>query len=148
MNEEQRAVSPNNEEYAMLGEETIDESSSLGSVCIHNDVIAVIASEAASRVEGVEELPGDILDGIAGMIGRRNPDRGIQVTVEGETVTIDITVILAHGVKIPQVSWELQESVRDAVQEMTGKVVKAVNVIVQGIRIPGREKPSSGEAGE
>lgn len=135
MNEERKPVTAEGD-YSELGDETLDDSSALGSICIHNDVIAVIARQAAAEVQGVVELPGDILDGIAGMIGKKSMDRGIRVTVDGESVGIDLTVILAHGVKIPQVAWELQKNVKESVEEMTGKLVSAVNVIVQGIRLP------------
>lgn len=107
----------------------------LGTVSIHNDVIAAIAHESAVKVNGVAELPGDLLDGIAGMIGKRTADRGIRVAVEGDTVNIDLNVILKHGVKIPEVAWQLQQTVKDAVQDMTGMLVTSVNVIVQGIKV-------------
>lgn len=119
--------------YAAVSEESDD--GALGTVSIHNDVIAAIAHEAAVKVNGVAELPGDLLDGIAGMIGKKTTDRGIRVAVEGDTVNVDLNVILKHGVKIPEVAWQLQQTVKDAVQDMTGMLVTAVNVIVQGIKV-------------
>lgn len=123
--------------YADIAEET--SLSTMGSVCIHNDVIAVIAFEAASKVNGVAELSGSVADGIAGMIGKRSSEKGIRVEVEGDSVKIELSVVLAHGVKIPRVAWDLQQSVKSAVEEMTGKTVAAVNVIVQSIKIPSHE---------
>jgi uncharacterized alkaline shock family protein YloU len=116
---------------------SIDENdeNGLGTVSIHNDVIAAIAYEAAVKVNGVASLAGDFLDGIAGMIGKKCADRGIRVSVQGDTVAIDLNVILSHGVKIPDVAWQLQQTVKDAVQDMTGMMVASVNVIVQGIKV-------------
>lgn len=121
------------EAYVAVSDEQDD--GGLGTISIHNDVIAAIAHEAAMNVNGVAELPGDLLDGIAGMIGKKHADRGIRVDVQGDSVNLDLNVILKHGVKIPDVAWQLQQTVKDSVQDMTGMLVTSVNVIVQGIKL-------------
>lgn len=117
----------------------------LGAVRIHNNVISVIAHEAADSVPGVIELSGTLVDGIADMIGKRSRnDRGIRVAVESEnTITVELTVVLEYGVNIPETCGKLQTEVRKSVEDMTGKKVQAVNVSVQGIRRPLTE--STGE---
>jgi len=107
----------------------------LGSVRIHNNVISVIAHEAADRVPGVVELSGTLVDGLADIIGKGSRDRGIRVAVESEnTITVELTVVLEYGVNIPETCGQLQNEVRKSVEDMTGKKVQAVNVSVQGIR--------------
>lgn len=107
----------------------------LGSVRIHNNVISVIAHEAADRVSGVVELSGTLVDGLADMIGKGSRDRGIRVAVESEnTITVELTVVLEYGVNIPEICGKLQNEVRKSIEDMTGKKVQAVNVSVQGIR--------------
>lgn len=144
---ENSKVSGSQAEYSEIKEDHAQEANA-GTICIHNDVIAVIAREAASNVDGVAELPGDFLDGIAGMIGRKSHDRGISVHVDGETVKIDLTVILNHKVRIPQVAWQLQQDVKESVEEMTGKFVESVDVIVQGIKVSSKAQNSQKETNE
>ncbi|MBC8206564.1 MAG: Asp23/Gls24 family envelope stress response protein [Kiritimatiellales bacterium] len=116
----------------------------LGSVRIHNNVISVIAHEAADRVPGVIELSGTLVDGLADIIGKGSRDRGIRVAVESEnTITVELTVVLQYGVNIPETCGQLQNEVRKSVEDMTGKKVQAVNVSVQGIR---RAAPETEEA--
>lgn len=115
-------------------EEKTDEAG-LGSVRIHNNVIAVIAHEAAARVPGVVELSGTIVDDLVDIIGKRTRDRGVRVAVESEnTIVVELTAVLEYGVYIPEVCGKLQLEVRKAVEEMTGKRVQAVNISVQSIR--------------
>ena len=57
-----------------IPEEKSDDAG-LGTVRIHNNVIAVIAHEAADRVPGVVELSGTLVDEIVDIIGKRR-DRG------------------------------------------------------------------------
>ncbi len=107
----------------------------LGTVQIHNNVIAVIAHEAADRVAGVVELSGTLVDDLADIIGKRPRDRGVRVAVESEnTIVVELTVVLEYGVNIPEVCGKLQMEVRKSVEEMTGKRVQAVNISVQSIR--------------
>ena len=122
--------------------EHMEEGTDLGSIQIHNNVIAVIARLTALKIPGVVELSGNIVDGIAGIIGKKNMDRGIQVEIEDGHVTIELHVVLEYGVRIPQISWEIQNQVRQAVGQMTGKNVRAVNVIVQSVRLPDDRKPA------
>jgi uncharacterized alkaline shock family protein YloU len=107
--------------------------SQYGQIQIHDDVISMIAHETAKNVPGVVELSGSLVDGIAGMIGKK--DRGIRVEKENEGVlSIDLTVVLEFGVSIPEICQQLQSTVKKAVEDMTGKDIYAVNVFVSGIR--------------
>ena len=109
--------------------------SEYGQINIHNNVIAIIAHETARKMPGVVELQGSLADGIAGMIGKRPKDKGIRIEMENEELlAIDLTVVLEYGVCIPEICVQLQASVKEAVENMTGKKVYAVNVVVQGIR--------------
>ena len=114
-------------------ESTAVPSSEYGNIQIHDDVISMIAHEAAKKVPGVLELSGSFVDGIAGMIGKK--DRGIKVEKENEDIrSIDLTVILEFGVSIPEICHQLQTSVKQTVEDMTGKDIYAVNVSVAGVR--------------
>jgi uncharacterized alkaline shock family protein YloU len=111
------------------------EDAGLGAVEIHNNVIAVIAHEAASRVPGVVELSGTLVDELADIIGKRTRDRGVRVAVDSEnTIIVKLTAVLEYGVYIPEVCGKLQLEVRKSIEQLTGKRVQAVNISVQSIR--------------
>jgi len=119
-----------------LNGDVIENDTELGSVQIHNNVIATIARLAAVKVPGVYEMSGGIVDDLAGIIRKKSGDRGIRVDFEDSGVVIQLNVILEYGIRIPHVAWQLQTEVRQAVEQMTGKHVKAVQVIVQGVKLP------------
>ena len=126
---------------------SIEDGTDLGVVQIHNNVIATIARLAALKVPGVAEMSGTFVDGLAGMIGKPVVDRGIRVDFEENVVVIELHVVIDFGVRIPHVAWQIQNEVRQAVEQMTGKSVKAVNVIVQALRFHGGDKPTGQEGG-
>jgi len=109
--------------------------SEYGQISINDNVIAIIAHETAKKVPGVVELQGSLADGLAGMIGKKPKDKGIRIEKENEEIlTIDLAVVLEYGVCIPEICVQLQSAVKKSVENMTGKQIYAVNVIVQGIR--------------
>jgi uncharacterized alkaline shock family protein YloU len=126
-------------------EDHLEDGTELGSVQIHSNVITTIARLAALKVPGVMEMSGTFVDGLAGMIGKKSIDRGIRVDEEENTFVIELHVVLEYGVRIPQVAWQLQNDVRQAVEQMTGKNVKCVNIVVQGVRLPNGKKIVGGE---
>ena len=59
--------------------------------------------------------------------------KGVKIELNGKKVTIDIFVNVKYGVRIPDVAWAAQTSVKNAVENMTGLEVEAVNINVQDI---------------
>lgn len=128
-------------------EEHLEDGNELGAVQIHNNVIATIVRLAALKVPGVVEMSGTFVDGLAGMIGKKAGDRGIRVDIAENAVQLELHVVLEFGVRIPQVAWQIQNEVRQAVEQMTGKSVKAVNVVVQSLRLRGEKGAEAEEGG-
>ena len=104
-----------------------------GSVNISEDVIAIIAWEAMREVEGfggpAAGIPGDLAE----LIGRRTASRGVRVTTEEKSVSVDVYITVRFGYSVTKVSRGIQEAISKAVQDMTGAAVSAVNVNVTGI---------------
>jgi len=104
-----------------------------GKVLIADDVVATIAGLAATDLKGVASMSGGIADGIAEKLGRRSLAKGVKVQVGEKQAAIDLYIIVDYGVKIPEVAWNIQESVKKAVETMTGLSVTEVNIHVQGV---------------
>ena len=109
----------------------------LGDIKISNEVVGAIASMAAADVEGITGLVGKFSFGE--MLGRKDVDKGVQVTIENNRVTASIEVNVLYGVNIYDACHRLQRKVKDSVEEMTGLVVDRVSVDVRGIVMPPRE---------
>lgn len=131
----------------MTNEETPGVVSELGIVKIADEVVSIIAGLAAADIKGVASMSGGIGGGIAEVLGRRNLSKGVKVDVGAEDAKIDIFIIVEYGERIPDVSWDIQESVKKAVETMTGLKVAYVNIHVQGVHFPDQEKEET-EASE
>lgn len=115
-------------------------TSELGTIRVADDVVAVIAGLAAMEVEGVAAMSGGFVGGIAEALGRRNLSKGVKVEVGVEEAKVELHIIVEYGNRIPDVAWNIQESVKKAIEQMTGLRVLQVNVHVQGVNFPTKEK--------
>ncbi len=60
----------------------------------------------------------------------------IKIVQNDKGYTLDVYMNVDYGVKIPQVAWDLQESVKKQLADMTDIPVISVNVHVQGVNFP------------
>ncbi len=116
--------------------EYVSRSDELGNIHISEEVLASIAAAAALEVEGVSALAANLGRDIAELLGKKNLAKGVHVHMDEEKVTVDLSVLLASGHTIPEMGRAVQDSVRNAVESMTGLEVAAVNVTVTGITFP------------
>lgn len=117
----------------------------MGTVKISEEVVAIIAGIAAMDVPGVAGMSGGIAGGIAEILGRKNLSKGVKVEVGDKEAAIDLYIIVEYGYRIPNVSWDIQEKVKNAVETMTGLSVIEVNIHVQGVNIEKDHKKESNE---
>ncbi len=124
----------------MVDEQSRTLPTELGEVRIAEEVVSIIAGLAATDIQGVASMSGGIAGGIAEVLGRRNLSKGIKVEVGTEEAKIDIFIIVEYGARIPDVAWDIQEGVKNTVENMTGLKVSYVNVHVQGVHFPQKEE--------
>lgn len=115
--------------------ELVKETNREDKIRISEEVIATIAGIAASGTENVASMGGSFVDGIAGMLGRKAPSKGIKVEMKDNQVVIDLAVVMQYGCKIHEAARDMQNRVRAAVEDMTGLEVLNVNVSVLGVNI-------------
>ena len=117
--------------------EAREEASSVeiaSNLTISEDVIGIIAGLAAAEVEGVSGMTLGFVDGINQILGsNKKYAKGVKVELEGNEVVINLYVIVKYGVKIPEVAFSIQTSVKNSVEGMTGLKVKSVNINVHGV---------------
>ena len=108
-------------------------SDSVGDVRIADEVVAIIAGLAATEVEGVSSMAGNITNEIVSRLGMKNLSKGIVVEVLDEEVKVDVAINIAYGFSIPEVSSKVQDKVKNAIENMTGLNVAVVNVRIASV---------------
>ncbi|MBQ2745978.1 MAG: Asp23/Gls24 family envelope stress response protein [Lachnospiraceae bacterium] len=107
----------------------------IGTVQIADDVVAIIAGLAATEVEGVASMAGNITKEIVSKFGMKNLSKGVKVKVTEGEVTVEIALNVAYGYNVPEVSVKVQDKVKSAIENMTGLNVAEVNVKIAGVAL-------------
>mgnify|MGYP001668424000 FL=1 len=111
------------------------EKEKIGEVQIADEVVAIIAGLAATEVEGVDSMAGNITNELVGKLGMKNLSKGVKVDVTEEHVSVDLSLNIRYGYNIPSVSEQVQEKVSTAIENMTGLTVLDVNVKIAGVNM-------------
>lgn len=111
------------------------EKEKLGEVQIADEVVAIIAGLAATEIDGVDSMAGNITNELVGKLGMKNLSKGVKVSVTEEHVSVDLSLNIKYGFSIPAVSEKVQDRVKTAIENMTGLTVLEVNVKIAGVNM-------------
>lgn len=105
----------------------------VGAVQIADDVVAMIASLAATEVSGVNSMAGNITNELMAKVGVKRLTRGVRVRVEDGVVSVDLAVTMDYGFNIPATCQQVQNKVKSAIENMTGLTCSSVNIRIAGV---------------
>lgn len=117
----------------------IQNDASKGEIKIADEVVAIIAALAATEVEGVASMAGNITNELIGKLGMKNLSKGVKVDVLEGIVTVSLALNLKYNYSIVEVSARVQEKVKNAIENMTGLEVADVNIKVAGVEMESQE---------
>ena len=103
-----------------------------GSINISEDVIAAIAGNAISEMDGIAALSNSAAGELGELIGKKSTAKGIRVSFDESTINIDVTVMVRYGENITAACKKAQDAVAVAIDSITG-VKPLVNVRVAGV---------------
>ena len=111
----------------------IQDVGGIGEVKIADEVVTIIAGLAATEVEGVASMGGNITNELVGKLGMKNLSKGVKVTILEGVVTVDLTLNIDFGKNILDVSRMVQDKVKTSIENMTGLEVAEVNIRIAGV---------------
>ena len=112
---------------------TIHEDGKLGAVQIADEVVAIIAGLAATEVDGVASMAGNVTNELVSKLGMKNLSKGVKVSVIEGRVNVSLALNLSYGYSIPATSSKVQDRVKTAIENMTGLEVVEVNIRIAGV---------------
>jgi len=67
------------------------------------------------------------------LLGKDPLYKGIKINQGDDGISIDVSVIVDYGVRIPSVAWDIQTNVKNEVENIVEMPVNAVNIHVMGV---------------
>ena len=108
-----------------------------GNVCIEAGVYTEIVGTAASNCFGVKGMAArSVKDGVYHLLRKESASKGVSIQFhEDDSITIDLHIIVDHGVNLAAVGNSIISEIRYVVTKSTGTAVRAVNVYVDSMMI-------------
>ncbi len=108
-----------------------------GAISVSNNVYTNIAGIAATNCFGVKGMAiRSVKDGLVHLLRKEAMSKGVLVSFNGDgSISIDLHIIVDHGVNIPAVCDAITSEVRYVVSKTTGTEVRKVNIFVDSIMI-------------
>ena len=105
-----------------------------GQINIAEEVIASIASIAASEVEGLADVKQGAIAEIVGIFGGKQKGVDVRLDEKGQ-VHVNLKVTVAYGHPIHEVARRIQQKVTEDIRAMTGLEVEGVNIYVKDLKL-------------
>ena len=99
----------------------IETEEKFGEVRIADEVVAIIAGLAASEVEGVASMAGNVTRDL------------IKITMDEDTVRVALAINIRYGYNVPSTCTKIQDKVKTAIETMTGLEVAEVNIKIVNV---------------
>ena len=120
-----------------------------GQIELSDDVIATVVGGSATEIFGVVGMASKsaIRDNFQALLGKENYAKGVVVKSTDAGIAVDVYTVMSYGVKISEVSKNIQERVKFNLENQLGIKTEAVNVYVQNIKVVGENynKLTSGD---
>jgi len=108
-----------------------------GSIEIANEVIATVVGGATTDIYGIVGMASrkQMKDSLNVLLRKEDYSKGVVIRQEENGITVEVYTIVSYGTKISEVSRNVQESVKYALEQQLSIVADSVNVFVQGVRV-------------
>ncbi len=112
---------------------TLNGDNALGSVQIADDVVGIIAGLAATELDGVSAMAGNITNEIMSKVGYKSLTKGVKTDIADGKVSVELALTMDYGYNIPDTCAKVQDKVKSTIENMTGLTVTDVNIRIAGV---------------
>ncbi len=117
----------------------LENDEKFGEVMIADEVVAIIAGLAASEVEGVASMAGNVTRDLINKLSFKSLSKGVKVSVEDQKVYVALAINICYGYNVPDTCNQIQDKVKTAIETMTGLDVAEVNVKIVNVEMENNE---------
>lgn len=115
----------------------------LGEINVAIETIGSIVSLNLADVKGVVGSRKSIIKEITDMLRGDTSEneieeasRNIKVEIKDNKPLINLYIVIKHGVRIPDIAWDIQSRVKEGLMKKLGIDVNEIDIHVQGIQFP------------
>ncbi|MCG7380034.1 Asp23/Gls24 family envelope stress response protein [Paenibacillus sp. ACRSA] len=106
----------------------------IGKINVLEQAITTIVSGVARLESGIILLSTGAVDSLIKHVSGKKMHKGVSVTFSNSKLIIELRIVVTYGVKIHYVSRELQSSIFESVNHMTGISPDQIHIRIEGIK--------------
>lgn len=112
-----------------------------GQIELSNDVIATVVGGSSNEIFGVVGMASKsaLKDNFQALLRKENYSKGVVIKSTDAGISVDVYTVMSYGVKISEVSKNIQERVKFNLENQLGITADMVNVYVQNIKVVGED---------
>ena len=112
-----------------------------GQIELSDDVIATVVGGSTTEIFGVVGMVSKsaLKDNFQALLRKENYAKGVVVKSTESGISVDVYTVMSYGVKISEVSKNIQERVKFNLENQLGLSADTVNVYVQNIKVVGED---------
>ena len=110
-----------------------DAAGAVGEVRVADEVVAIIAGLAATDVDGVASMAGNITYDLVSKLGVKGLSKGVKINIAENVVTVDMVLNIEYGKNILETCKTVQDRGKAAIETMTGLEVAEVNINIANV---------------
>lgn len=104
-----------------------------GGLKVDNKVLASIVALATKEINGVSELFESLENKVKNVFNKGYVP-GVDVKfAENGNLHVDVYIKIYHGFSVPDISYKIQENIKNSVATMISSPVKVINVHIAGV---------------
>ena len=113
----------------------VERKTALGALKVHDDVIASIAEEAVLSTDGVSGMVArGVRDEFSEWLKRDERVRGVAVTVDGDSLLLELHVAVVYGVRLSEVGRQIGERVNRAMDQALSFRPNHISIYVEEVK--------------
>ncbi len=106
-----------------------------GLITVSENVFGTIVGNVVNNCFGVVGMAAaSAKDGIVSLLKKEHYSRGVKVMADGESLILELHIIVSYGVNLPAISHSIIQEAKYAVEQKTGFHVKKVNICIDAMK--------------
>lgn len=112
-----------------------------GQIELSDDVIATVVGSSATEIFGVVGMASKstLKDNFQALLRKENYAKGVLIKSTETGIAVDVYTVMSYGVKISEVSKNIQDRIKFNLESQLGITAESVTVYVQNIKVVGEE---------
>lgn len=111
--------------------------SNKGKVTCNKNILLSIINLATKEIAGVSSLCDNFGSGLKKLFSN-NYTNGVKIEYTNNGVVIDVFINILYGYSVPDVSYKVQENIKNGISSMLDVKISSINVHVQNVDFSGK----------